>query len=53
MCEIDLYHQGAPSLVSKLTYFDAAFVAWKRSYIEPRLDTFLDSLISLSGKKKE
>ena len=40
MCEIDLYHQGAPSLVSKLTYSDAALVAWKRSYIEPRLDTF-------------
>lgn len=40
MCEIDLYHQGAPSLVRRLTYFDAAFVAWKRSYIEPKLDTF-------------
>lgn len=40
MCGIDLYHQGAPSLVSRLTYFDAAFVAWKRSYIEPKLDTF-------------
>ena len=40
MCGIDLYHQGAPSLVSRLTYFDAAFVAWKRYYIEHKLDTF-------------
>lgn len=52
MCEIDLYHQGAPSFMSKLTYFDAAFVAWKHFYIEPKLDTFLDSLISPFGKSK-